>query len=256
MDLEQLILDNYEKLSPTDWEIWDFIWKHRKECEQMSITEMADGANVSPGAVTRLMKKLGLDGFTEFKLTLRWQNREKSYLPLGLQSRLMHSYQETMKSVANCDYTDMFMLLESAPHIYVYGTGEVQKNAANEFKRMFMYVAKTAVFVVESENELEKVTGLAGPDDLLVILSMSGENKTAIRYASAFQEKGGKILSVTNGGQNTIALMSDFSVPFSAHYIIKTPSGRTDHHTSSIFFFTIESMFLEYLQYLHAMGDV
>lgn len=252
MNLEQLILENYDKLSPTDWEIWDYIWENREKCEQLSITQIAEGANVSPGAITRLMKKLGLGGFTEFKLTLRWQNRGKSYLPLGLQSRLMHGFTETMKTLNDKDFSDMFEIFDHAEHVFVYGTGEVQRNAAEEFKRMYMLSGKQPVFVIESLQEFEHLQNVIRPNDALVVISMGGERKEANEAIQNFKDQGVKIISVTNGDENTLAQMSDFNLPFSCHYIIKRPGNLADHHTSSIFFFVIESMFLEYLQYLHA----
>lgn len=69
----------------------------KRECEKSSITEIAQACGVSPGAVTRLMKKIGLEGFTEFKIALRWQNREASAIPLNLQGRVESDYLRTLE---------------------------------------------------------------------------------------------------------------------------------------------------------------
>ena len=41
MRLETLIEENYDKLNENDLSIWNFILRHKKECQTMSIQELA-----------------------------------------------------------------------------------------------------------------------------------------------------------------------------------------------------------------------
>lgn len=256
MNIEQMVCVHFDSLTRTDREVWKYIWRHKKECEKSSITEIAQACGVSPGAVTRLMKKIGLEGFTEFKIALRWQNREASAIPLNLQGWVESDYLRTLEMLRYTDFSPMFEYFEKAKRIFVYGTGEIQRHAAEEFRRQFMYPGRHRVHVVDGLDDFEMVSRLMKPDDVLLAISLSGENQEANQEIQKIKEQGHPLLTITGVGYNTLARMSDFNLSFSSQIMIKTAEGHRDHYSSSTVFLVVETMLAQYVQFINAKEPV
>ena len=65
MRLETLIEENYDKLNENDLSVWNYILRHKKECQTMSIQELAKQCHVSHTTVSRFTHKLGMEDFFE-----------------------------------------------------------------------------------------------------------------------------------------------------------------------------------------------
>lgn len=75
----------------------------------------------------------------------------------------------------------MFEYFEKAKRIFVYGTGEIQRHAAEEFRRQFMYPGRHRVHVVDGLDDFEMVSRLMKPDDVLLAISLSEKIRKQIR---------------------------------------------------------------------------
>lgn len=73
MRLEQLVNSNYSKLNDNDIYILRYILNNKEKCSTISINELAKLCNVSRTTVLRMVQKLGFDGYSEFKVYLKWQ---------------------------------------------------------------------------------------------------------------------------------------------------------------------------------------
>ena len=70
MSLDKLVESNYAQLNEIDLYIWQYILHHKRECQKISIHELAHECNVSHTSILRFTKKLGLEGFSELKFYL------------------------------------------------------------------------------------------------------------------------------------------------------------------------------------------
>lgn len=77
MRLETLIYENYNKLNENDKYIWSYILNNKKECENMSIQNLALKCNVSHTTILRFAQKLGLNGYSELKFYLKMENKKR-----------------------------------------------------------------------------------------------------------------------------------------------------------------------------------
>ncbi len=250
MNLEDMVFNCFDKLTSTDKEIWRYIWSDRKACEQKSIAEIAQACSVSPGAVTRFTKKLGLEGYTEFKLALRWQNNAVDAVPLNLQNKLDQDYRQTLEMLKTRDFSPMFEILDRCERIFAFGTGEVQHHAVQEFKRLFLYMGRHTVFVVDDETELNMTLRLMNEKDAFLAVSLSGENAETNKIVRQIKDKGIPIMAITGYDDSTLAKMSDFHLPFYHHIMLRSPWESHDHYSCSTVFLVVESMLAEYLQFL------
>ena len=60
----------YQNLSPAERRVADYVLENPEEASHMTIDCLAANAGVSLPSVTRLTKKLGYAGFSEFKIAL------------------------------------------------------------------------------------------------------------------------------------------------------------------------------------------
>ena len=79
-----------------------------------------------------------------------------------------------MKHLKMIDYDYISEQINQAPYIYIYGTGVAQLNVARDAQRHFLSINKR-VMVINDENELKIAMNQMNKDDLIFIISLSGE---------------------------------------------------------------------------------
>ena len=141
MRLEELINKNYNRLNENDLYIWQYISAHRKECEKLSIDDLANHCHVSRTTILRFSQRLGLKGYTELKVYLRIDNQTYQHKQTGLEL-VYQTYHNFMDKIKEKDITHVIEIIDQAENAYVYGSGSIQNNVAAEIKRSFLEVGK------------------------------------------------------------------------------------------------------------------
>lgn len=88
-----------------------------------------------------------------------------------------------------------------------------QRNALNTFSRSLVPVGKFPI-LIESEKELELALDNITEDDLLFILSLSGESKPSDDLLNLIKLKGIPIASITSLSSNRLANLADYNLFF------------------------------------------
>ncbi|MCQ2968738.1 MAG: MurR/RpiR family transcriptional regulator [Clostridium sp.] len=247
MRLEELVEENYDKLNENDFYIWRYIVYHREQCKDMSIQQLAEKCNVSHTTILRFVHKLGLDGYSEMKVYLKWESKNKRKIKEEDIKKSCKCIENTMDKIRNKDFKYAFELLDDADKIYVYGTGEVQKNVAKELKRLMLFCNKL-IYNLEGSTESEIILDSLSENDVFIILSLSGENIGAIKFAKKLKERGIKIITITKDGNNELSNLSDFPIKFYAHDM-DFSEGIDKYWTTTQFFLISELIMLKYLMY-------
>lgn len=247
MKIENLIEENYEKLNDNDIYIWNYILHHKKECRTMSIQELASKCNVSHTTILRFTHKLGLEGYSELKIHLKWEEKgENQFDPKEIDNTCKDIIM-TMEELKNRDFNEMFRTIDNADKIYIYGSGAVQKDAAKELKRNMIFSNKL-VYVLEGKEETNIILEALTNKDVFFLLSFSGNNSFVNNFALKLKAKGIAIISINLVGNNELASISNFNIPFYSHSIV---IKRKDfkYWTTSQFFVICELLVLKYIQY-------
>lgn len=242
-----LIEKNYEKLNENDIYVWQYICHHMQEVSQMSVYELAKVCNISHTSIIRFAKKLGLDGFGELKLSIKWNLNQKQGFDGGRSKALMQEVHDFMNTAEKNEYDEIIHALASSRRIYVYGTGQMLHLAAQELKRAFLHCHKI-INVVEDAAELDYLMYQIAADDYFIILSVSGNNEHAATLAKVLHRFGSKSLGIASGSKNMLA-------SFCTHYIsvasavLTTGYADAEYHCSLPYYIVIHMMFLKYLEY-------
>lgn len=113
MKLAELVNQHYKELSSNDLYIWDYIQAHGKECQNLSIVELAQRCHVSKTTILRFAQKLSLKGYSELKVYLSWENRPSG--DMVIDEHLIEHVCDTSKyaidELRERDFTDICEML-------------------------------------------------------------------------------------------------------------------------------------------------
>lgn len=205
MKIEELLNQYYDNLTPNDREIMNLILKNKRKASQLSSTDLAGFCHVSRTTLLRMIKKLSLQSFTEFKFLL--SNEESESAADGLEWReVIDNYHNMIDDLKKMDYGPICQLIYQAQNIYLYGTGNEQKSISEEFKRIFLNFGKCCMDLFDY-GECEFAKQNFTEHDVFIIISLSGETREGIELLKLVQNTPIQTLSITRWNNNTIARM-------------------------------------------------
>lgn len=245
MHLEDLINRNYSNLNENDYYIWDYIRAHRKESESIAIEDLATKCHVSRSTILRFTKRLGLNGYAEFKVYLRMDNESQREKQDGVEL-VYHTYEKFMQEIKDRDFQHVIELITNAKNAYVYGTGSIQNNVAAEIKRSFLIVDKL-FFNISTANESYVFADIITQEDVIIMISYSGENPQLLDFAKKLKAKNVSIISITVARNNSLSHMAEESL-FVDVPDIENPLGPR-HEGLVSYFLLLDFILVKYIDY-------
>lgn len=246
MRLEELVNSHYNKLNENDLLIWKYIQGHKRECCDIAIEDLAQKCAISRTTISRFTQKLSFVGFREFKLHLKMECEEDQGQSRILLDEVCAGYEKSIQAVKETDMTEICEHIYSAKRLFVFGTGETQNAAAQLIKRMFMTVKRFFV-TLYGMSELTMAMEDLGPEDLVIIISLSGETKMAVSAAKTLKAKGVYTVSITRLSDNTVARLCDKNIYIQTKVLLNK-AGVT-FEACSAYFNVAELLCVKYLLY-------
>lgn len=247
MRLEELVNKYYQKLNSNDLYIWSFIRDNKDVCFNYTIDEFASFCNVSNATLFRFSQKLSLNGFSELRSRIKWEHDEKENSSISSLETVCECYHTLIEDMKNKDCDSIFNLIDNAKRVFIYGSGNAQKTVAEELKRIFLSTKK-CFYVISGSDIANSLVNIVGENDLIIVISLSGESSTVINMARKLKLKNVPMISITRLKNNELALLSDESL------YINTTSLNIDsvfkYETTTPYFILIEILFLKYQIYL------
>ncbi|MGA8943582.1 MAG: MurR/RpiR family transcriptional regulator [Thermoactinomyces sp.] len=247
MTLEELINRHFKKLNETDLHILKYIMNNKSTCYHLGINSLADKCNVSRSSILRLAQKLEFSGYSEFRIFLKWQNQDDPVLKKNSVEILEENIYETVKYIQSKDFSDICKLIDDAKRLFVFGTGTVQLNCALELQRMFLSIRKY-LNVIYSQSEFEIIVKDVNPDDVVIIISLSGDTPAIFPVVQNLVTKGVRFISITNLVNNRLARMTPYNL-YARSSVIANYEG-TQLKTCASFFMIAEAVFSHYVDFL------
>lgn len=247
MTLEELVNEHYSELSENDLYIWQYIYHHKKECQKMSIQQLAKACNVSHTSITRFTKKIGLDGYSELKVHLKWSIQHKESFDPQVIKSVIKEFKQTVDDIYEMDLERILLMIDTARRIYIYSSGEVQRHAAQELKREFIYCQKI-FYVIEGSTELDTILRNATSEDLFILISLSGDNETVVLLAKILARMKIQCVGIGKGNNNLLSQYASEYISFQATGFQTGFLPRTYYMTSH-FFIVVDILFLKYLEF-------
>ena len=231
MNLEELVNQKYSLLTANDREMLTAVFSNKQKVWEMNSTQLASYLHVSRTTLVRLMKKLGIDSYQEFKVLLNMR-REEGLSPCTYDLQdIVSEYHLMVDELKKHRYQKVCKSIYEADTVYMYGSGNEQKTIAEEFKRIFMTFGKCCVDLFDL-GEVEFAVERMKEKDLLLAISLSGENKESMDVVRAVQKAGVQTISFTRWENNSLARLCQESLYVGTRTISQS-SGRTDEMAAS-----------------------
>lgn len=203
-------------------EIAHYILNHGEDVLNYSIKELAKRTYTSPATIVRLCRKLGLEGYNDFKIkysaelqfTLTKTKRIDVNFPFDQEDtypQIAHKLgtmseeviEDTIKLIDFDDLRKTIELMNRYEEIDIYGNGNSML-AALAFQHKMTRIGKN-VNIRSIEGEQIFLAYNTSPKHLAIVISYSGETADIIRIAQALKEKGTKIIVITSLGDNRLS---------------------------------------------------
>lgn len=217
-------MDFYEKtskvlptLSSSEQEIFNYVIKNLHVVKNMSIRQLADKCFISTTTMFRLVKKLGYEGYSDFIDDVReaeFASRKIDIPNIVTNDDYRDSYLknviEAVKVITDEKIEKFDRLLSRNPNIYILAEG-LSSEVATYFKRLLASCGYN-VEIPNEEYEFKSVLKKIKKDDILLVLSYNGNNKSVIhRIERIFAISTPSIISITRSDNNAIQNMSDLN---------------------------------------------
>ncbi|MDR0885774.1 MAG: MurR/RpiR family transcriptional regulator [Clostridiales Family XIII bacterium] len=210
---EQRALACFEDMTESDIEVYRFILSHKSEAVHISIDSLAAELYLSHSSVGRFLQKLGYDSFADFKKNLQEEIIETT-IEAPSTKQMVLDYKASLDYMAEANFSELFERMDRSKRIYVFGTGAVQKQVASEFVRQFLYCDKL-LYIVDGYEEAIETCAKMTSDDLIFIISASGEDEFVNHLLSVLMDQKVGIASITASSDNTLAWMADYKLHLS-----------------------------------------
>lgn len=250
MKLEELVNKNYQQLNENDLYIWNYIIHHKKECEHLSIDELAMRCNVSRSTILRFSKRLGLRGYAEFKVFLRIDNQSEKQS--AIVDDIYNSYVEMLQHFKDYQYKNIAKCIYEAKNLFVYGTGLIQENTAQHLKRSFSLVNRLFLDI-DTLADFEGYINLFDANDVFIAISFTGENKRLLEYIYRLKAKGVVIVAIIANNDCTLSHICDYNLPVKTIPIITNMKRRED--LVGMYFVLVDFILANYIEYAINRGN-
>ncbi|SEN00275.1 MurR/RpiR family transcriptional regulator [Lihuaxuella thermophila] len=192
------------KLNDTDDQIIEYILKNKKEVANMSIQCLAAKLFTVPNTIVRLSKKLGYDGYSQLKNSLKdeIQREPEDSLFFHIQKTFSIIDPDQMKMAAK--------LIHEARHVLFFGVGDTAPFCEMMVKHLKV-VGKQSAFYLHRHEILYEMNR-SHKKDVLFLISLSGETPQVLEVAKVGKSKGIRTISLTQFSKNSLQQLADVNL--------------------------------------------
>ena len=231
-----------ENLPPVARRIADFILKNREDVIHMSITEVAEKADVSEGSIVALCQQLGVKGFQGLKIDLAQglvepikfiheDLKRNDDIGAVVEKVFQSDIQALTDTLAVLDTKALARAVEAilaATWVEIYGIGSSAPVANDAYHRMIRLGLNCKV-VTDSHAQAVSASQLT-PKATVLTISHSGSTIETVAATRLAKEAGATTICITNFGKSPIQAHSDIILYTAA----RETRFRTEAMTSRI----------------------
>ena len=202
------------ELNETETFIYQYVIKNISAVAKMSIRKLADETHVSTATIVRFCQKLDCLGYAEFKTKLRLFQKGLTLPAVDDEIDTIQDFFEYAKSDNFKKKINQFVdYVEHADQIFFLGIGT--SGLLGRFGAR--YFSNVGYFSQGIDDPYYPPPCNESQNNLLIVLSESGETREVIDQLKMYQTTKMKIVTITNKKGTTIDRMADLSI----HYYIE-----------------------------------
>ena len=221
------LLQEKNRFSISEQSIIDYALAHPEEISGLSARQLGERAFTSSAAVIRLCQKLGLGGYTEFRVRFAAEvvrdlaegraqdksitNKDTIRSILDKVARIdSDALEETRTGVDPSIIMRATFLLERAEHVDFYAQ---DNNAALADFGSYCFMHAQKCSTVHRATNLQYLQAMCAPSShVAFIISRTGENRQLIEMAEHLKKQKNRIILLTSVEKSTLAGLADVSI--------------------------------------------
>lgn len=190
------IKEKYPFLSETHKMIAEYIINNRDILDSLTIRDIAKSAFCSISTVNAFCKKLGYNGFSEFKFVAKGSNNSNTNILINL-------FETIDNNVSINSINTVAQLILNSNNIFILSTG-MSRSIAYDFYLRLKKVKSSKVFFNPNIDEPNKYLNQITEDDIVLLISNSGESRELIKFCKKLSSNIITIL-LSNRDKNTLS---------------------------------------------------
>ena len=208
-------------LTPLEARVVDTITGRSDLSEATALRQVAEDAGVSDAMVVKIAKKLGFNGFRDFRAalvsynSLDVANLHREISPDDSAADIiekvfrtsMQALEETMSIIDVQAFERAADILCRARHRDFYGLGgsaQIARDVAHKFLRIGLRVA-----VHDDAHMMLMSAAMLGPDDAVMVFSHSGTTSAVVEALELARRNGARCIAVSNYDGSPVARIAD-----------------------------------------------
>lgn len=208
-------------LSPAERKVGEYILDHSEQVARLTLAEIAHQTGVSDATAVRFCRSLGYGGWLEFKFAMiQTLPHSPQLIHNGISAEdspgvlarkvLLGSKQALDDTLATFDeeaFQKALDLLSQARSILIAGVG-TSGPMAHEMNNRFIRLGLNCQVQTDSYLQVMQVS-LLTPQDVLVVISQTGDSYDPLRTAAEAKRAGAKVICITGNILSQITTYTD-----------------------------------------------
>lgn len=219
-----------------EMDVYNYIVRNEDKVVYMKVRELADAVHVSTTTILRFCRKVGCEGYSEFRLKLKQELHDKEKVNLDMDVPALEDFFERVQTKAFQENIReaVGMLMKSASIIFI-GVG----SSAIMGKYGARYFNNVGWFSFSIDDPFTPVFRGKNENIVTIALSVSGETEQTLLLAEKLKRRGSQLISITNKSNCSLAKMSDCNINY-YFPMYKTSKGEYDITSQMAVVFILE----------------
>lgn len=202
----------FNKLTNSEQKVFTYIYTNRQKVIKMKINDLAKETFTSKTVIINLSQKLGFEGFSDLKYYLKSNNSADDDIKVleDLQYGLKQNIEKTFVVIEADLYKKISREVIEAKTVYVFARG-TSKAAGYYLNHLLLTLGIKCIFV-KDYNLLTLVGNTLESDELVILISLSGNTEKILEVANIAKVKGSRTIAITSFGNNELSKISDYTL--------------------------------------------
>ena len=215
------------EFSQSEKQIARYILDNGEDVLSLTVKELANKTYTSPATIVRLCRKIGLEGYNDFKIKysaeLQYDQRSKKRIDVNFPYNPNDNHEtiadnlailtnevvkDTHQLIDFDNLNTIVDLLYNAEEIDIYGFGN-SILAGLSFQHKMVRVGKN-VNLRTIPGEQIFLASISNERKAAIMISYSGETGELIRFANVLKRKKTPIIAITSLGDNQLSKLADY----------------------------------------------
>lgn len=207
---------NFDYLTESEKRVCTYIIQNYEKIPHMSINQLAQKSYTSKTVVINMAQKLGFEGYTDLRYYLRDEtDSSKRYVEEDeIAHKIMETTQMTLKTLNREKLQQVADEIIEAKTVYIAARG-TSKAVALHLSHLLL-TSGVKCILIDDYNLLPIISHQVVEDELIILISLSGETKKIVDAAQAAKARNAHVVGISSFSHNALSRIADITLFSSA----------------------------------------